>query len=232
MILAFDLDGVLVESKQKISVDMAAQLNRLDENYDLAIISGGMFGKVDDLVLKHINIKPHVFTHSGGTYYKYYDNNYQPVFWYEMRIHDRTTIETAMKQVAFDMQLQNLPQWGDRIEYRQSQITYSLLGQDAPLEAKLVVDADHKIKSEFVARLSDILAGEYEVRHSKTTSIDVSLNGINKSLAVNYLLNHDKVIYFGDAFDEHGNDFPVLSTSATCYSIDSPADMLYRLKRL
>ena len=103
--------------------------------------------------------------------------------------------------------------WGEIIEDRGSQITFSALGQQAPLEAKRAWDPSGDKKR----KLRDAVAldvPDLEVRAGGSTSVDITRRGIDKAYGMAKLVEmtgiapHD-MLFIGDRLDEAGNDYPV-----------------------
>ena len=102
--------------------------------------------------------------------------------------------------------------WGRRIEDRGSQITFSALGQEAPIRAKEVWDPDFAkrkvIQADLRTRLPDL-----SINMGGATSIDVTQKGVDKAYGLKKL--HDasgipleQMIFIGDAIFPGGNDYP------------------------
>jgi phosphomannomutase len=72
------------------------------------------------------------------------------------------------------------------IEDRGSQITFSALGQQAPLEEKDKWDPDYA-KRKKIKALLDTLIPEFSVRMGGATSIDVTKPGIDKAYGIRKL---------------------------------------------
>jgi phosphomannomutase len=116
--------------------------------------------------------------------------------------------------------------WGEAIEDRGSQITYSALGQQAPLDEKSKWDPDFA-KRQKIKTLLDVSLPEFSVRLGGTTSIDVTLPGIDKAYGIGKLrdilsIPVSEMIYVGDALFPGGNDYPVRSTGAVCIQVRDP----------
>ncbi len=79
--------------------------------------------------------------------------------------------------------------WGEEIEDRGSQITFSALGQQAPLEEKNKWDPDFT-KRKKIKGILDTLIPEFSVRMGGATSIDVTKLGIDKAYGVRKLTRH------------------------------------------
>ena len=102
--------------------------------------------------------------------------------------------------------------WGDVIEDRGSQITFSALGQQAPLDAKTLFDPGFVKRTAKKARL-DALIPEFSVRMGGTTSIDITKPGVDKAYGIRKLseilaIEIGEMIFVGDALFPGGNDYP------------------------
>jgi phosphomannomutase len=118
--------------------------------------------------------------------------------------------------------------WGDVIEDRGSQITYSALGQQAPLEQKEKWDADFTKRKQIKALL-DPLIGDFSVRLGGSTSIDITKPGIDKAYGIRKLrdilgIAIDEMIFVGDALFPGGNDYPAQEAGVTSIRIRDPED--------
>ena len=140
-LIAFDLDGTLAESKRPLSEDMAATLARLLAVTDVAVISGGDWPQFDKQVASRLperadRTKLWLMPTTGTKLYTYKDGSWTPVY---AELFDDATKAKILE--AFDASLEAtgfVPEqtWGERIEDRGSQITFSALGQQAPIDAK------------------------------------------------------------------------------------------------
>ncbi|MFZ2769752.1 MAG: HAD-IIB family hydrolase, partial [Minisyncoccia bacterium] len=115
---------------------------------------------------------------------------------------ERTFIDTGFKkeQVLY----------GELIEDRGSQITFSGLGMKAPIVLKEKWDPDQKKRRILIESLQKKLP-EYSIKIGGTTSIDITLKGIDKAYGILELMKHlnytkEQVFYVGDAFYKDGND--------------------------
>ena len=122
------------------------------------------------------------------------------------------------------------PSWGERIENRGSQVTFSGLGQKAPLAEKEAWDPDQAKRKKIVAQLGK-LRGEYNISIGGTTSIDITKKGVNKTRSVLWLSEHLKIpiagmAYVGDSLFEGGNDAIVKETGVPTIGTSGPAETL------
>ena len=126
--------------------------------------------------------------------------------------------------------------WGPVLEDRESQITYSELRQQSPVDAKKAGDpsGDKKLTlREAVARkLPDL-----EVRAGGSTSVDITRIGRDKSFGITKLfevtgLSKADVLFYGDRLDEHGNDYPVKAMGIPCVAVADWQDTMAKLEGL
>ena len=111
-------------------------------------------------------------------------------------------------------------------EDRGSQITYSALGQQAPIEEKKKWDPDFS-KRKKIKALLDKLIPEFSVRLGGTTSVDVTKPGIDKAYGIRKLrdilgIAIDEMIFIGDALFPGGNDYPAKEAGALSIRVRDP----------
>jgi phosphomannomutase len=218
-VLAFDLDDTLAVSKSRIDEQMAQLLARLLGEVDVCIISGGRFEQFDTQVLRHLRLaeaarsRLHLMPTCGTRYYRWIDGGWGMVYAEDLSQPDKDRIIAALTQGAKDLGLWEPEPWGEIIEDRGSQITFSALGQSAPAARKYEWDPDggkkERLRAYVAQRLPDL-----EVRGGGSTSIDVTRKGIDKAYGMRRLIDFldlslDQVLFIGDRLDEGGNDYPV-----------------------
>ncbi len=229
-LLAFDLDDTLAVSKSRIDPTMAQLLAALLERVEVCIISGGRFEQFDAQVLRHLEIddarreRLHLMPTCGTRYYRWDGGQWAPIYVEEIGEEEKQRIIDVLGDGARALSLWEPNPWGEIIEDRGSQITFSALGQAAPPEAKYAWDPDGSKK----AALRDYAAErlpDLEVRSGGSTSIDVTRKGIDKAYGIGRLLSGLKlttedVLFIGDRLDEGGNDYPVKAMGVPCVAVD------------
>lgn len=115
-------------------------------------------------------------------------------------------------KAALDAEMSGLLHWGKIIEDRGTQIPFSALGQQAPIEEKKKWDTDSAKRKQMKALLADLIP-EFSVRLGGTTSIDISKLGIDKGYGIRKLhdtlgIAIDEMIFISDALFPGGNDYP------------------------
>ncbi len=216
-LIAFDLDGTLAESKQAIDAEMAALLEQLSHLAIIAVISGGDWPQFRQQLICNL---PDGFDAARlfllptcGTKLYRHSGEWQPVYCDQLSDDARARILAALDRAVEQAGIADEHTWGKRIEDRGSQITFSALGQKAPLEAKLAWDPDFSKRKRLQVALADALPGQ-SVRIGGSTSIDITQAGVDKAygmrkLAQFALVDFAEMIFVGDALYPGGNDAPV-----------------------
>ena len=116
--------------------------------------------------------------------------------------------------------------WGEQMEDRGSQITFSALGQQAPLEEKEKWDPDFTERKKMKAIL-DTLIPEFSVRIGGSTSVDITKPGIDKAYGIRKLrdrldISLKEMIFIGDALYVGGNDYPAEKAGVVSIPVRGP----------
>lgn len=233
-VIAFDVDDTLVKSKNPLTDEMRDLLAHLLKKYEVAIISGSRYeifqvniiqplaGVAGD-DLKHMHILP-----TCGTRYYTYQGDTEK--WNLEYAEDFTEDQKAKISEVCERRAREFGLWpdspfGEVIEDRLSQIAMSMLGQQAPAEAKY--EWYDKNKQE-AYRLTELIAEdlpEFEVRYGGTTTVDITAKGIDKAYGMQRLLDalgleKSDALFIGDRLEEGGNDYPVLAMGIDTIDVD------------
>jgi HAD superfamily hydrolase (TIGR01484 family) len=224
----FDLDDTLAPSKSRIADTTADLLERLLETVDVCIISGGAFGQFQQQVLRYLPPSPalerlHLMPTCGTEYYRWRAGSWRQVYSEPLGSDAKRQITTVLSAGVAELGLASARTWGATIEDRGTQITYSALGQQAPISVKAAWDPDGAKRLRLRSYAAERLAG-FEVRVGGSTSIDVTATGIDKAYGVTKLqdelhLDTDDLLFLGDRLDVDGNDYPVQSMGVRCISV-------------
>ena len=216
-LIAFDLDGTLALSKQALDEDMADLLGRLTQVAMVDIISGGDWPQFEKQVvsrmpaaaaLDNLIIQPT----TGTKLYRYqngaWDRIYADLFSAEESKQIRDALQDAVEQAGYAHE----QTWGEQIEDRGSQITFSALGQQAPLDAKEKWDPDHAKRKILQSILQGMLP-DLSINIGGSTSIDITRKGVDKAYGLKRLSETvgvplDQILFLGDAIFPGGNDYP------------------------
>lgn len=220
-VIAFDLDGTLAESKAALEDRMGELLNQLLDTFHVCVISGGKFGQFEKQLLSNLKAGPikleklHLMPTCGTRYFVYNvsKSQWQQVYAEDFTEAEKEQIINALNQGVDDLEYRESKPWGELIEDRGSQVTFSALGQEASVRAKEEWDPNGDKKE----KLRDYVAGlipQFEVRSGGSTSIDVTKLGIDKAYGMKKLMemldvSKDEILFLGDRLNEGGNDYPV-----------------------
>jgi len=220
-ILAFDLDDTLAITKSPISDRMAAVLSEVLENFDICIISGGKYELFQKQVISRLDIgveklkRLHLMPTCGTRYYRFDEsiNDWALQYAEDLTDDEKTKIKVVLEDAAKQTGYWPEDSAGEIIEDRDSQITYSGLGQGASPEAKYAWDPDGAKRMAIRAVALEKIP-ELEIRLGGTTSIDVTRKGIDKAHGMQKLIDatgvtKSDILFFGDKLQEGGNDYPV-----------------------
>jgi hypothetical protein len=220
-LIAFDLDGTLAPSKSPLPDIINKLLNDLLAKYHVCIISGGKYEIFQKYVVSNLHIdserlaKLHLMPTTGTRYYRFDSKTreWKEVYAENLTNEQKAKIIKALNEGFDESGWRPKKTWGVLIEDRDSQITLSTLGQEAPLEAKEAWDPTGEKKQKLRALISPMIP-EFEVRAAGTTSIDVTKPGIDKAYGMQKLLDllsisKEEVLFMGDKLVEGGNDYPV-----------------------
>lgn len=229
-LVVFDLDGTLAESKSAIDAEMAKLLNSLLGIVKVAVISGGAWQQFEDQVLARLShdegLKNLSLLPTCGTKFYRYQSSWEQLYSEDFTDAEKKKIINSLQQTIGSSDFKVEKVWGEVIEDRGSQITFSALGQQAPLEEKKKWDPDFTKRKKIKAVL-DTLIPEFSVRLGGATSIDVTRQGIDKAYGIQKLRDilHvaiDKMIFIGDALFPGGNDYPAKEAGALSIEVKDP----------
>lgn len=242
-LVAFDLDDTLAPSKSPIDPRIAAQLRALLHHVDVAIISGGneeqfrtqvisKLGDTDATELRRLHLLP-----TCGTRYLRHDGEgFDTVYAHDLSEQEKSDALQALREEAERLGLWEQNPWGEILEDRGSQITFSALGQKAPHGAKQSWDPSGAkrtlLRDAVAARLPEL-----EVRSGGSTSIDITRAGIDKAHGMKALAEHTGIplsdmLFYGDRLDEGGNDYPVKALGVRSVAVSGWEDTANKLDAL
>ena len=235
-LVAFDLDDTLAPSKSAMPPAMATALRRLLDVVPVCIISGGQVGQFRDQVLARLDAdadelsRLHLMPTCGTRYYTY-DSSQSARggdAWKLVYANDLTPEQIRIGFEIVEAQARRLGlweerTWGEILEDRGSQITFSALGQDAPLEAKRAWDPTGEKKAALRDAVAPLLP-ELEVRSGGSTSVDITLKGVDKAYGMRRLaevtgIALEEMLFIGDRLDPEGNDYPVKALGVPCQAV-------------
>ena len=215
-LIVFDLDGTLAESKAAIDKEMAERLAALLTVAKVSIISGGDWPQFEKQVLSHLpkgkKLQNLSILPTCGTKFYQYKTSWKQLYAENFTDKQKEKIISSLNQAVDDSGYKAKKTWGDTIEDRGSQVTYSGLGQAAPLDEKKKWDPDFAKRNKIKKSL-DKMIPEFAVNLGGATSVDITKKGIDKKYGIHKLRDVLKIaivdmMFIGDAIFPGGKRLP------------------------
>ena len=229
-LIVFDLDGTLAERKSPVDAETAPLLRDLLSIVKVAVISGGNWpqfeqqlisGLPHDADLADLSLLP-----TCGTKFYRFDQGWKQLYSEDFTAEEKQTVIRALKRTVESSGIGGQRIWGEQIEDRGSQLTFSALGQQAPLDVKKSWDADFSKRKAMKATL-DKLIPEFSIRLGGTTSVDITRLGIDKAYGIKKLrdvlgVSIGEMLFIGDALFPGGNDYPAKEAGVVTIQVRDP----------
>jgi HAD superfamily hydrolase (TIGR01484 family) len=242
-IIAFDLDGTLTVSKSPMTAGMADLIKKLIEQKIVVVISGGGFKQFQTqfLPLLHEDERMDSFIHnlkllptSGSQRYEYDETKK------EWQLTDKEPLAEDVKDRAKKLlrKIIESPEYGIPpnptgaiVEDRNTQITFTPNGQQAPIEIKRLFDPDRKKREKIKAAIEPELP-EVDVLINGSSSIDIVPKGFSKAVGLGRLLEKlglgkADMIFVGDALFPGGNDYSVYEAGVETIAVKGPEETAF-----
>ncbi len=230
-LIVFDLDGTLAESKAAIDKQMVTVLDALLNVAKVAIISGGDWPQFEKQVLAKLgHIKQlknlYILPTCGTKFYRYKKSGWVKLYSEDFTPDEKTKIIDSLNEAVEESHIKPAKTWGEQIEDRGSQITFSALGQKAPLDAKKTFDPKF-IKRKKIQKALSFTIPNFAVNLGGTTSVDVTKPGIDKAYGIKKLkeilgIKKSEMLFIGDAIFPGGNDYPAKEAGVASVCIKDP----------
>jgi len=231
-LIVFDLDGTLAPSKSSLAPQTAALLHDLLGVVNVAVISGGAWTQFEkqlltDLpqgsLLTNLSLLP-----TCGTKFFQYKGKWTELYSEDLTGDQRKKVIDSLNKAVGESGFHAEKVWGNVIEDRGIQVTFSALGQQAPLAEKGKWDPDFAKRKKITAILKSLIP-EFSVRMGGATSIDVTKPGIDKAYGIGKLkdilhVSLQEMIYVGDALFPGGNDYPAEQAGVVSIPVKGPED--------
>jgi hypothetical protein len=229
-LIVFDLDGTLAESKSSLDAEMSALLHDLLGIVKVAVISGGDWPQFEKQLLSNLPHDERLVNLSilptCGTKFFQYAGDWEKIYEEDFTTDQREKILSSLQKAlgVADFKIEKV--WGEQIEDRGSQITFSALGQQAPLEEKIKWDPDLTKRTKLKAILDKSIP-EFSVRTGGSTSVDITKPGIDKAYGIRKLrdllgISLEEMIFIGDALYVGGNDYPAEQAGVVSIPVKNP----------
>jgi phosphomannomutase len=242
-VIVSDLDGTLAPSKSPISEDMAEVICHVLSRYYIAVVSGGAFPQFENQFLSKLKCSKSslknlsLFPTMGGSCYVFDEkkNTWKELYEEKIKEADRKKIIEAVKDAVKESKLDLSGNYGDIIEDRGTQITFSGKGQNAPIGVKQAWDPDQKKRRLIIEKLTKKIP-DFEAKLGGSSSIDITKKGMDKAYAIGKIkdllkVKDEDIIFVGDALYSGGNDEPVKNTGVDFIQQSGPNETIELLSR-
>lgn len=231
----FDLDGTLAPSKNPPDEEMTGLFSELLASRQAALISGGAYDQLHNQFAAHLPKEANIsnlsiLAASGSALYRSDGNTWQEVYAENLTDDEKEKIESELL-AALQEEGYEKPEttYGPIIEDRLSQITFSALGQEAPLSEKETWDPDRSIRNRIADNLRDRLGDGFSVGVGGSTSIDITRRGIDKAYGIRRIsetlgIPLEQILFVGDALEPGGNDSAALETNVAAIDVTDPEE--------
>ena len=231
-LIVFDLDETLAQSKSPLDTEMAELLTSLLCVVKVAVISGGAWPQFEKQVLAklpgHARLQSLSILPTCGTKFYQFVADWKSIYSDDFDATEKAQITSALMQAIDSTDTHVAKTWGEQIEDRGSQFTFSGLGQQAPIEEKEKWDPDFSKRKNIKAALEELIP-HFSVNLGGTTSIDITKPGIDKGYGIRKLrdtlgVGIRDMIFIGDAIFPGGNDYPAKQTGAFSICMRDPQE--------
>jgi len=227
--IVFDLDGTLAESKQSLDTEMSSLLSDLLYVKKVAIVSGGGMPQLQKQVIQKIPFDPKrfqnllIFPTKGAMMYRFDGKDWIQLYQKSLTPEQKQRIRDAFRKAVQEVDFIPAKHYGETLEDRGTQFTFSALGQDAPVALKKDWDPDVQ-KRQKLKRILEKYIPEFQIEIGGSTSIDITEKNIDKAFALEQLCAYEKldmseVLFVGDALFPGGNDHAVVKTGVDTMAV-------------
>lgn len=224
--LFFDMDQTLAPARQPILSDMFEYLSSL--THDIVIVSGQ---EVPKIIWQSNELKAFRLGQNGN---HAVDMDGVEIWNIPLEDHHRTEILDHINEIIEILEHEVNHDWNP-IEDRGAQITFSPIGNTAPIEMKRVYDPDRKKRESLLEKIP-FASEDLIVKIGGSTSLDYIHKDRHKGTNVQKLIDFMKwdnaeCVYFGDGLYPGGNDEAVIGVIDTI-AVDDHLDCYKKLREL
>jgi phosphomannomutase len=224
--LFFDMDQTIAPARQPILPEMYELLTNVSQ--DIIIVSGQEVNKIQ---WQSNNLPAYVLGQNGNHAIDVDGNELWNI---PLSDEHRAEILRHIAAVVATLDYEPNEAWSP-IEDRGSQITFSPIGNTAPVDLKLAYDPDRKKRDALLEKVP-FVSDELIVKIGGSTSFDYIHKDRHKGTNVQKLIglmgwDNDDCIYFGDGLYPGGNDEAVIGVIETV-AVTDHLDTYQKLQEL
>ena len=242
----FDMDGTLSESRQPISGEMIDCLRKIPNSYKKYLVTGSDMAKIEEQIPVDVLLEvfEKVFACNGTRVYNTYldlddeMNAAEPELIHKVSLtdfysdSDLNHIVNTLLKLAHETHTKI--KTGTFIEWRDSQINFSVVGRNCSREQRedyVKWDKKSKERKKLVEQLEDKFQGwGLSFRLGGQISIDITRQGWDKSYAFNNIDEKpEDCVFFGDKIVPGGNDYDIAVLCGKYHDVQGAADTILAL---
>ena len=217
-IICFDLDGTLAPSKERLDDEMVDLVNQLLEKYYMSVITWWWPDRFQRQIFDYITTDENLLSkfiacpNCGTKMLRYENGQRNKLYSLDFTSEEKKKILDSMNEVMNLLNLRPEKTRWDIVEDRWSQITFSALWQNAPLQEKQYWDPDFKKRNVIKAELEKRIP-EFSINSWWTTSIDITMKWVDKAFAIKKVMEYnpfklEDILFIWDAIFPGWNDYP------------------------
>jgi phosphomannomutase len=249
-LIVFDVDGTIARTKSPMDKEMAGLMRDLLKAKKVAVISGAKLEVIKMQMLDEIKAPKSLlnnlslFPTTATTFYKH-ENSWKQVYALTLSPAKVKKIKNTFEKVFKEMDYKHPDKvYGELIENRGSQVSFSIYGQDL---VKVLGKKGIKMKEEWkkkntpvkmeIARRVAKYLPEFEVHAAGFTTIDVTNKGIDKGYGLHQIEKYlhvpiKQMLFVGDAIVPGGNDYAIVRTGVDYVAVKNPEDTKKLIRHL
>ncbi len=236
MILLFDIDGTICEHHSPIDQSMSNQIRSVKQKYncDLGVVSAGNKLNIDERLGDLKREFRFIFSECGSVVY----DNDKLIKRNLIRKHKlyNSNIQRLMKHSLRFISESNYEIGGHFIDIRDGLIYISLVGLDSSFEMKehfKKVDKKMEFRKRLLLQLNERKDKNVTVVLGGESGITIYPSEWDKIQILQNLKNYQNIHYFGDSYEENGNDYRIINHEKVFgYRVDSLDDTRRKLDEL
>tara|TARA_R100000808_G_C2149565_1_gene157994 strand:- start:2020 stop:2784 length:765 start_codon:yes stop_codon:yes gene_type:complete len=245
--LLFDMDGTITEPRQSITEDVLQALRSTAAGTKRHLVTGSELTKIEEQIPKDdlLSLFDRVYACNGTRVYNCnldMDDETSPI---EPELIHKVTLLDHYSNADINHIINVLLKiaskthtkikTGTFIEWRESQINFSVLGRNCSSEQRedyVQWDLKSGERKKIVQQLRKEFQGwGLSFRLGGQISIDITREGWDKSYAfTNMIETPDQCVFFGDKICKDGNDLDIAMKSAAYHDVQGPAELILALQ--
>jgi phosphomannomutase len=226
-IILFDIDGTIAESSHKIDDEMKEIIDEISKKYILGVVGGGKYDKIKSQLDDRFEKFEHIFAECGCVYYRNSTNIYTK----NLRQHETYKyINFLIKEALLFLSSVDYMLSGHFIDLRNGIVYISLIGMDATQEEReyfMNLDKQKNYRKKLLDGLKESSCSlgvddKLDILEGGCVGIGIYPKEYDKIQVLEYLKEYKKIYYFGDKYQEGGNDYQIINhKSVIGYGVDS-----------